>query len=179
MSASLKLQPISYGVSGIEFIIETLFSSPLHQHSHMAGRSTGLIVRLFTPPIWRVEHGGLIRKEKNQVLFFFSKKREPICPLIAQSTKSVASNKHDPICAISVQRVPPISLTPSTTHSLPCRFSQSIQYVSLNSRANTTRFVPCLLSQNPPPHTSAIRSVPCRLSQSGLCDCLVQSKSST
>ena len=84
---------------------------PPHHHPHMAGRSTGLILRLFTPPVWRVEHRGLIRKEKNQVLFFLSKKREPICPLPAQS-KSVTSNKHDPICAISVQRVPPISFTP-------------------------------------------------------------------
>ena len=90
------LQPISFGGSGIELIIETLFFPlPSTTTPHMAGTSTGLIVRLFTPPIWRVEHGGLIRKEKNQVLFFFSKKREPICPLIAQSTKSVTSNKHN------------------------------------------------------------------------------------
>ena len=65
--------------------------------------------RLFFSSIRRVERRGLIRREKNQVLFF-SKKRELICPLPTQS-KSVTSNKHDPICAILVQRVPSISLT--------------------------------------------------------------------
>ena len=156
-----------------------LYSLPPHHHPPYGRYIHGVNSETLYAPDMASRARRSNSKGEKPSTFFFSKKREPICPLIAQSTKSVTSNKHDPICAISVQRVPPISLTPSTPNSLPCRFSQSIQYISLNSRANATRFVPCLFSQNPPPQTSAIRSVPCRLSQSGLCDCLVQSKSST
>ena len=115
--------------------------------------------RLFFSSIRRVKHRGLIRREKNHLLFFSRKSANRSVPcLLSQSPSPRTSTILSVPSRFSVflpSRSPHASRgqtwSPrvSTTHSLPCRFSQSHQYVSLNPRANTTRFVPCLLSQNP------------------------------
>ena len=172
----------------------------------MAGRAWGSSSRLYSPPIMAGQATRLIARDSRLLdmasrasrsnskgekpsTFFSPKSANRTVPcLLSQSPSPRTSTIQSVPSRFSVflpsrsphaSREQTWSPRESTTHSLPCRFSQSIQYVSLNPPANTTRFVPCLLSQNKPPRTSAIRSVPCRLSQSGLCDCLVQSKSST
>ena len=109
------------------FIIET----PLSPHT--AGQATKFIARDSRLLDMASRGSRSNSKGEKPSTFFFSKKREPICPLPTQS-KSVTSNKHDPICAISVQRVPPISFAPriSWTNVEPTskhdpRFAMSVQ----------------------------------------------------
>ena len=119
----------------------------------MAGRATGLIVReLFSPWIQRVEHRGVKRDDKTQVLFALSK-CEPICAMFGLA----ASNK--------------------CNRSVPCLFSQCplggcfVPSGKSNPPWNRTghleqaRVDLC-------PANSRDASAP---RQNGQCDCLVQS----
>ena len=108
------------------FIIETPLSP------HMAGQATRLIAR-DSRLLNMARRASRSNSKGEKPCTFFSKKREPICPLPTQS-KSVTSKKHDPICAISVQRVPLVSLAPriSWTNVEPTskhdpRFAMSVQ----------------------------------------------------
>ena len=108
------------------FIIETPLS-PLK-----AGQATRLIAR-DSRLLDMARRASRSNSKGEKPCTFFSKKREPICPLPTQS-KSVISNKHDPLCAISVQRVPLVSLAPriSWTNVEPTskhdpRFAMSVQ----------------------------------------------------
>ena len=71
--------------------------------------------RLFFSAIRRVEHRGVKRGDKVQVLFpgrdtATSNKREPICALSALS-KSATSNKREPICSLLLPSVSAVWLS--------------------------------------------------------------------
>jgi len=83
--------------------VGSIIDTPLSPH--MAGRTMRLIAReFFSPSIRRVEHRGVKRGNKIQVLFpgtntATANKREPICALPAL-IKSATSNKREPIVAL-------------------------------------------------------------------------------
>ena len=81
--------------------------------------------RIFFSSILRVEHRGVKRGDKVQVLFpgadtATSNKREPICALPALS-KSATSTKRDPICALLLQSVSAVWLSCSLEQKYPPR----------------------------------------------------------
>ena len=151
------------------FIIETPLSP------HMAGRSTGLIARLFFFAIWRVEHRGVKRGDKVQVLFprantiqsvprrfsvFFPSCLRHVSR--GRTWRPRASADHSLLCRFSVfipsclrhaSRGRTWRSQASTDHSLPRRFTQSVLCFPLNPRANITHSALCRLSQNPPLRT--------------------------
>ena len=149
---------ILYGGSGMGFTIETPLSP------HMAGRTTRLIARLFFSSIRRVEHRGVKRGDKVQVLLpgtntATSNKREPICGLPALS-KLATSTKRDPICALLLQSVSAVWLSCSLEQKYPPPLEQN-----WTPRTSTDRSVPCRLNQSRPLRTNANRSVPSSLYQ--------------
>ena len=79
--------------------------------------------RLFFSAIRRVEHRGVKRGDKVQVLFpgtnmATSNKRQPICALPALS-KLATSTKRDPICALLLQSVSAVWLSCSLEQKYP------------------------------------------------------------
>ena len=141
------------------FIIETPLSP------HMAGRPTRLIARLFFSSIRRVEHRGVKRGDKVQVLLpgtntATSNKRKPICALPALS-KLATSTKRDPICALLLQSVSAVSLSCSLEQKYPPPPLEQ----NWTPRTSTDRSVPCRLNQSRPLRTNANRSVPSSLYQ--------------
>ena len=162
------------------FIIETPLSP------HMAGQATRLIARDSRLLNMASRASRSNSKGEKPCTFFLEKARTDLSPAYSVKVRHLEQARSN-LChlgsACSSHLVRPTHLVnkrgahEKARPTLPCRFSRSIQYVSLNPRANTTRFVPCLLSQNPSPQTSAIRSVPYRLSQNGaVCALNAQSK---
>ena len=119
--------------------------------------------RLFFSSIRRVEHRGVKRGDKVQVLFpgthtATSNKRKPICALPALS-KSATSTKRDPICALLLQSVSAVWLSCSLEQKYPPLEQK------WTPRTSTDRSVPCQFSQSRPLRTNANRSVPSSLYQ--------------
>ena len=142
------------------FTIETPLSP------HMAGRTTRLIARLFFSSIRRVEHRGVKRGDKVQVLLpgtntATSNKRKPICALPALS-KLATSTKRDPICALLLQSVSAVSLSCSLEQKYPPLPPLEQNWTP---RTRTDRSVPCRFNQSRPLRTNANRSVPSSLYQ--------------
>ena len=119
--------------------------------------------RRFFSSIQRVEHRGVKRGDKVQVLFpgtntATSNEREPISALPALS-KSATSTKRNPIRALLLQSVSAVWLS--------CSFEQNYPPLEQNwsPRTSTDRSVPCRLNQSRPLRTNANRSVPSSLYQ--------------
>ena len=120
--------------------------------------------RRFFSSIQRVEHRGVKRGDKVQVLFpgthkATSNKRKPICALPALS-KSATSTKRDPISALLLQSVSAVWLSCSLEQKYPPPLEQN-----WTPRTSTDRSVPCRLNQSRPLRTNANRSVPSSLYQ--------------
>ena len=114
--------------------------------------------RLFFSSIRRVEHRGVKRGDKVQVLFpgthkATSNKRKPICALPALS-KSATSTKRDPISALLLQSVSAVWLSCSLEQKYPPPLEQN-----WTPQTSTDRSVPCQFSQSRPLRTNANRSV--------------------
>ena len=124
---------------------------------------------LFFSSIRRVEHRGVKRGDKVQVLFPRANRIQSVPCRVSvfipsrlrhasrgQTRRPRASTDHPLACRFSE-----VLLTPKQTwrprarkiKSVPCRISQSLLCFPLNPRANTTHSAPCLLSQNPPLRT--------------------------
>ena len=122
--------------------------------------------RLFFSSIRRVEHRGVKRGDKVQVLFpgthkATSNKRKPICALPALS-KSATSTKRDPISALLLQSVSAVWLSCSLEQKYPLLPPLEQNWTP---RTSTDRSVPCRLNQSRPLRTNANRSVPSSLYQ--------------
>ena len=120
--------------------------------------------RLFFSSIRRVEHRGVKRDDKVQVLFpgtntATSNEREPICALPVL-LKLATSTKRDPICALLLQSVSAVWLSCSLEQKYPPPLEQN-----WTPQTSTDRSVPCQFSQSRPLRTNANRSVPRRLYQ--------------
>ena len=143
--------------------------------------------RLFFSSIRRVEHRGVKRGDKVQVLLpgtntTTSNKREPICALPALS-KLAISTKRDPICALLLQSVSAVWLSCSLEQKYPpgTELDTSNKHGSIcalpvqSKSATSNKREPICAQLALSRLTTSNKLDPSAPCQSGQCDCLVQS----